>query len=195
MTVGCVCTGATSSLRCVWPLPVSTTAHSARRLQGARREVRVEPHGEIPEEPASQLEPFSLIDEEPGGSRPPCLGEPRGPLEGVQRHTVEHIVDDCPFVQILDVPVPQLENQLVEFMQKIDSSTLEQVIAVPKNSLDRIPQRFVDWRRPQKAEQLVEVPTVVSLSSLQLTAEQIIDIPVPLVIMEVFKLFSLDKVR
>ena len=31
---------------------------------------------------------------------------------------------------------------------------------------------------PQTAEQLVEVPTVVSFSSLQQTAEQTIDIPV-----------------
>ena len=38
----------------------------------------------------------------------------------------------------------------------------------------------VTRRRPQRAEQLVEVPTVVSLSSLQQqSAEQIIDIPVP----------------
>ena len=32
---------------------------------------------------------------------------------------------------------------------------------------------------PQTAEQLVEVPTVVSFSSLQQTAEHVIDIPVP----------------
>ena len=65
-------------------------------------------------------------------------------------------------------------------LQKIDAPSLvEQVIAVPKISLDRIPQRSV-CRRPQKAEQLVEVPTIVSFSSLQQhTAEQIIDIPVP----------------
>ena len=47
-------------------------------------------------------------------------------------------------------------------------------------SQERIPQRFVDPRRPQKAEQLVEVPTVVSFSSLeQQTAKEIIDIPLP----------------
>ena len=58
-------------------------------------------------------------------------------------------------------------------------SLVEQVIVVPKISLDRIPQRSA-VRRPQKAEQLVEVPTIVSFSSLQQqTAEQIIDIPVP----------------
>ena len=59
--------------------------------------------------------------------------------------------------QILDVPVPQMRDQLVEFMNMLDTATPEQVIAVPKISQDRIPQRFVDWRRPQRAEQLVEV--------------------------------------
>ena len=54
----------------------------------------------------------------------------------------------------------------------------EQAITVPKISLDRIPQRSVDLA-PQMVEQLVEVPTVLTLSSLQQTAEQIVDIPVP----------------
>ena len=52
------------------------------------------------------------------------------------------------------------------------------VIAVPKISLDRIPQRC-PRRRPRKAEQLVEVPTIISYSSLQRAAEQTVDIPVP----------------
>ena len=43
-------------------------------------------------------------------------------------------------------------------MQKLDTATPEQVTAVPKISLDRIPQRSA-LRRTQKAEQLVEVPT------------------------------------
>ena len=82
--------------------------------------------------------------------------------------------------QILDVLVPQMEDQLVEFMRGLDTATPEQVIAVPEISQDRIPQRFVDTGRPQRAEQLVEVPTVVSHSSLQRhSAEQNVDIPVP----------------
>ena len=68
----------------------------------------------------------------------------------------------------------------MEIHAKIDALALvEQVIAVPKISLDRIPQRSA-CRRPRRAEQLVEVPTIVSYSSLQQrTVEQIIDIPVP----------------
>ena len=46
-------------------------------------------------------------------------------------------------------------------------------------SLDRVPQRSV-CRRSWRAEQLVEVPTIVSYSSpQQRTAKQTIDIPVP----------------
>ena len=69
---------------------------------------------------------------------------------------------------------------MVEFMQKIDALALvEQDIAVPKTSLDRMPQRSA-CRRTRRAEQLVVVPTIVSYSSLQhRTAERIIDIPVP----------------
>ena len=37
----------------------------------------------------------------------------------------------------------------------------------------------MDRRRPQKVAQLVEVPTVMSFSTLLQTAEQTIDIPVP----------------
>ena len=63
------------------------------------------------------------FDKEPSGSQPLFLCEPRWPLEEVQPHTVEHIVDVCPFVRILGVPVPQPGNQPVEFMQKLDTST------------------------------------------------------------------------
>ena len=42
--------------------------------------VRDAPHGQIPGAPTPQPEFFQLFEdeEEPGGSRPPCLGEPRG---------------------------------------------------------------------------------------------------------------------
>ena len=48
---------------------------------------------------------------------------------------------------------------------------------MPTISLDRILQRFVDRRRPQKAEQLVEVPTVFSLDCVQQLVELMVDIP------------------
>ena len=163
---------------------------------------------------------FEFYDEDTTGWRPPCLGEPRGPLEGVQRHTVEHIVDVSPFVQILDVPVPQLGDQLVEFVQKLDTSTPVQVIEVPI-PLDRIPQRFVDGRRPQRAEHLVEVPTDppyalrslllpflvvggvfnvfsqnrVQLHRISMSRSLKFQFLALVVIVKVFKIFSQDKVR
>ena len=54
----------------------------------------------------------------------------------------------------------------------------EQVVEVPKILLDDVPMRAV-LRDPQLVEQLVEVPTIVSYSWLQLRMEQNVDIPVP----------------
>ena len=118
---------------------------------------------------------FSMDDDgDVLAARPTPLAEVR-PQPGVQRHTAVHIVDIFTYIQILDVPVPQLGDQVVELLQKIEVPALvEQVIGVPKISQDRIPQRSA-VRRPQKAELLVEVPTIVSFSSSQQqTAEQII---------------------
>ena len=86
-------------------------------------------------------------------------------------------------VQVLDAPVPQMgEEQVVEFFQKFDALVgAEPVIKVPKLSLKKARRRMGDsLRPPQAAEQLVEVPTVLSYSSLLLrSAEQITHIPVP----------------
>ena len=86
--------------------------HSAQRPKMARAggEVRAEQHGEVPEAPLSQ-----------GGSRPPCLGEPRGPQVAILRHALEHMADICPFVQILDAPVSQKVEQLADFFKDVDS--------------------------------------------------------------------------
>ena len=80
--------------------------------------------------------------------------------------------------------MPQMGEQLPDVLQFFASFlpvVAEQVIEVPKIFLDMTPQRLGDHlRHPQKVEQLVHVPTVVSYSSLQqLSAEQIVDIPVP----------------
>ena len=111
---------------------------------------------------------FDLFDEgDVLAARPDRLYEVR--LQpGVLRHTGAHFVDFSPFVQIHDIPVPQMGgDQVVEFMRKLDSPALdEQVIAVPKISLDRVPKRF-PRRRTRKADQLVEVPTIISFSSLR----------------------------
>ena len=87
---------------------------------------------------------------------------------------VEHMADICPFVQVLDAPVPQMGNQLLEVFRHLDSALLEQVIDVPKISHYSIEQRYVDrvLRHPQMVEQLVEVPTVLSPSLLRHSAAE-----------------------
>ena len=129
--------------------------------------------------PPPERELFDLF-EEPGGGRPDLLVEPQGPQAGIQRHTMEHIADVVPMVQILDIPVSLGADQLVEVGRHLDFLIPEQVIEVPKISLDMAQRRrMVDLSRlPQTAEQLVEVPTIISYSLLR-TVEQSIDIPVP----------------
>ena len=115
----------------------------------------------------------ACIVEEPGGTRLDRLFEVR-PQEWDQRRTVVQIVDSPHVVPSLDVPLPQMENQLVDLCRQLDIRIPEQAIEVPKiSSSSRFP-----WR-PQTAEQLVEVLTTVSVSSLRALVEQNEDIPFP----------------
>ena len=99
-------------------------------------------------------------------------------------------------LQILDVPVPQMVEQLPDVLRFF--ATLlpvpEQVIEVSKILLDDVRERTA-VRVTQLAEQLVEVPTIVSYSSLQRTMEQHVDIPVPRRGGRIFKVFFPDRVR
>ena len=121
-------------------------------------------------------------DEVPArGSRPPCLGEPRGPQDRDQQRTAEQTAVYAPTVQILDPPVAQTVDQLADVLKQFDFQVPEQVIELPKTSPSSrwSMHRFVDSpSQPQTAEQLVEVPTIISFSSLQRIAEQNVDIPV-----------------
>ena len=104
------------------------------------------------------------------------------PLDPFLRHTTEHIVDyvcSAPTVQILDAPVPQTVEQLPDILRFFDTlmPDPEQVIEVPKILPEDVSMRTV-VREPQLAEQLVEVPTIVSCSWLHLRMEQNVDIPV-----------------
>ena len=52
-------------------------------------------------------------------ARPTPLVEVQ-PQPGVLRHTAAHIQDIVPFVQILDVPVPQLGDRVVDlFLSRV----------------------------------------------------------------------------
>ena len=112
-----------------------------------------------------------------GGGRPPSLVDVR-PQERVQQRTVEQIVDPVPLVPLLHDVVPPMVEQLVDILAPVDFRVAEQVIEVPKIVCPPRAARTV-LRAPQTAEQLVEVPTIISYSSLlQQTLEQNVDIPV-----------------
>ena len=93
---------------------------------------------------------------------------------------MQQIVDAVLLVPFLDDAAPQMVEQLQDIMRSFDSllPVPEQVIEVPKILLDDVPKRTA-VRDTKLAEQLVEVPTIVSYSLLQLTTEQNVDIPVP----------------
>ena len=86
---------------------------------------------------------------------------------------MEQLAEFAPMVQILDDPVPLMVEQLVDVLQLFDAlvPVAEQVIDVPKIILEDIPTRII--RKPQLAEQLVDVPTEPAFG------EQTVDIPVP----------------
>ena len=106
----------------------------------------------------------AVLQGHPQGSRPPCLGETRGPQDKVQQRTMAR--DDVPMLTLLDSLVPQMVDQLVAVLARYDTPIREQVSEVPKISC---PPRFsrTVLRTPQMAEQLVEVPTVLSHAVLQ----------------------------
>ena len=113
-----------------------------------------------------------------GGARDELHGrapEDAPPQGRVLRHFVGHLPAPS-----LDVPVPQMVDQLpdIEHFFAALSPDPEQVIEVPKILPLDVPMRAA-LRVTQLVEQLVEVPTTVSYSSLQRTVEQLVDIPVP----------------
>ena len=108
-----------------------------------------------------------LHGDDPGPPQPPRRRSRRGMARvghgpcaagPVERHIAQHNVVFLPCVQILDLPVRHMGDQVVEVLRKFDTPSVKQIFAVPKISFDRVPQRSA-VRRPQKAKQLVEVPT------------------------------------
>ena len=120
-----------------------------------------------------QPELFSL-EEEPDGGLPAPLSEVAGRQDKVVRNVVEDLGELALLVQILDLPVPQVVDNVLDALRRVRPMAV-QVIEVPKILIDVIPARsFVP--EPQTVEQLVEVPTVLSPTR---TAEQVVDTPVP----------------
>ena len=117
------------------------------------------------------------VGEAPAAGRPAPLLEVR-PQEGVQQRTAEQIVDPLQVVPLLHAFVPQKVEQLVDILAPLDFRVAEQVIEVSKIVCPPRAARTV-LRAPQTADQLVEVPTITSYSSLlQRTMEQNVAIPV-----------------
>ena len=81
----------------------------------------------------------------------------------------------CRQEKVLDLPVPQMVDYVADALRILDFPLAEQVIEVPKISCSPCPSRSL-VPEPQSAEQLVEVPTV--LSPLRI-AEQIVGTPAP----------------
>ena len=136
---------------------------------GFRCGVRGEVFGQVPGAPpprAAGTKYFAMdVDELPaaGGSRPDWLAPVSGPQERVQRYFVEQLVEPVRGVPVLDAPVPQMVDQLVDVLKIFDRGLTEQVIEVPKVTLqDVVPQHAV-LRVPQLAEQLVDVPVPESV--------------------------------
>ena len=95
------------------------------------------------------------------------------------RHVMEDLGSVCPNGQILDLPVPQMVDDVTDALRILDFPIAEQAIEVPKFSCSPCPSRS-PIPEPQTAEQLVEVPTVLSPTRIALRiAEQIVDTPVP----------------
>ena len=128
--------------------------------------------------PTLQPELFSL-EEEPGGGLQAPLSDVAGRQDMVVRHVMDDLGSICPFVQILDLPVPQTVDNVTDALRILVRPMAEQVIEVPKISCSSCPSRS-RVPEPQSAEQLVEVPTVLSPTRIALQiAEQIVDTPVP----------------
>ena len=113
----------------------------------------------------------------------PAVGRPAPflevlPQERVQQRTAEQIVDPVPLVPLLHDVVPQMVEQLVDFLTPLDFPVPEQVIEVPMIVCPPRAARTV-LGAPQTVEQLLEAPTIVTLIDvIRQPVEQPVDIPV-----------------
>ena len=115
--------------------------HASRGQRKARAggEVRVVPHGGVPEAPLPQ-----------GGSRPPCLGVPRGPHVGMERHVVEDLGELAPLVQILDLPVPQVVDFVADALRSWISRLPSRLSMCPRSPALRVPLVLLFLSRSQR---------------------------------------------
>ena len=137
------------------------------------------------------------VGEAPAAGRPAPLLEVL-PQERVQQRTAEQIVDPVRVVPLLHAFVPQMVEQLVDFLAPLDFRVAEQVIEVPKIVCPPRAARTV-LRAPQTADQLVEVPTIVLLFFVDAADYGAEQLPFQFVVVEgetsIFKVFFPDRVQ
>ena len=156
------------------------THHSAPRRQmtaragGGARDVL---YGRVPEDalPQAAGARYFAMDAGEDVGEAPAAGRPAPLFEVLPQERVGPV----PVVPLLHAFVPQMVEQLVDILAPLDFRVAEQVIEVPKIVCPPCAAHTV-LRAPQTADQLVEVPTIISYSSLlQRTMEQNVAIPVP----------------
>ena len=147
--------------------PTGTDDSHQGRGGGARGLARRATATEAPSSPAGALQPDRGRAQRFPATR---LGEPRIPQQRVQPHVMEQLADVVPVVQVLDLPVAQGGRGPVQAIKVPKKSKSSRRCFVPEFCF------FVPMVQ-QTAEQLVEVFTTASFSSLQRTVEQSVDIP------------------
>jgi len=102
---------------------------------------------------------------------------PLSSKERVQQRTVE---------QVVDVPVPQVVEEVIEVakvipQERVQQRTVEQVVDVPVPQIvEEILEQVVDVPVPQVVEEVVEIAKVIPQERVQQrTVEQVVDVPVP----------------
>ena len=130
----------------------------------------------------------SCLTKTPEGCGRPVWSSRVGLLEGGegrgQQHTAEHADEVCPSAQILDAPCAADGRTASEFSSHCLtrshlSSRLSTCPRPHKTEFNSV-WWTGDLRHTQMTEQLMEVPTILSLSLLQQQrAEQTVDNPVP----------------
>ena len=98
---------------------------------GPGEEARVVLHGQVPGAPLPQ------------GGRPAPLPKVAGWQGRLVRHVLEDFGSVCPFLQILDLPVPHIGENVSDTLRILDLPVAEKVIEVPKISCSPCPSRVL----------------------------------------------------
>ena len=165
MSVGCGCTGTTSSsrCRCSWPRFSTTPPQGDRRRPGAGRGFEVKYTAKFRVHPLPRRQaPRSLprtwtrclppVSPDQTGWHP-CLVHRSG-FCGTPREQAGDVVLGLP---ALDAPVPQMVDKLEDVLKIVDLFVPTQVIEVPRVSSPSCPPPRRVLPVPQAAEQLVDV--------------------------------------